>query len=115
MGTGEQRCLRPNTGEWMRRWGCREGKGVVCSHIVDPGLPCSFSEGMLPAERAPATYESGPGVGFCTDAAVDHGYQPVKQPVGRRGGRVDSGESGQVEPEGWQKCCSSQSATPWRA
>lgn len=93
MGTREQRCPHPNTGGWMRRWGYREGKGVIRSHIVNPGLPYSFSEGMLPAERAPATYESGPGVAFCTDAAVDHGYQPVKQPV-RRGGRVDSGERG---------------------
>lgn len=82
MGTGEQRCPRLNNGGWIR-WGCREGKGVVRSHIVDPGFPCSFSEGMLPAGRVPATYESGPGVGFCTDAAVDHGYQPVKQPVGQ--------------------------------
>lgn len=56
-------------------------KGAARGHTVAPGLPVLSLRVSL-AGRAPATYESGPVVGVCADAAVDHRYQPVKQPVG---------------------------------
>lgn len=101
----------------------REYRDVLAQTLVDrrgegdageeKELPWSFLEGVFPA-GAPATYESGPGVGGRIDAAVDHRYQPVEQPIGV-GEEETLVREGQAEFEGWQSCCSSQGATPRRA